>query len=217
VRLDPFYLITDDVSWLARLLPLGVRLVQLRIKDRAEDDVRAAIRVARLICAKFCAQLVVNDFWRLALEEDCDFVHLGQGDLDSADITALRARGVRLGVSTHDEAELDRALSLSPDYVALGPIYPTLLKQMAFAPQGLERIGAWKRRLGAIPLVAVGGLTPERARLALRAGSDSACVVTDILRSAEPENRTREWIEATAHWRIRVFPAQVEAYPELLR
>ena len=201
MKLDPFYLIVDDAGWLERLLPHGAKLVQLRIKGRPEDDVRSQIRAARKLCATFGARLVINDFWRLALEEDCDFVHLGQGDLDGADLAALRAKGVRLGVSTHDEAELDRALSLSPDYIALGPIYPTLLKKMAFAPQGLDRLGDWKRRIGDIPLVAIGGLTPERARLVLRAGADSACVVTDILRNPEPEGRAREWIAATANWR----------------
>ncbi len=201
MKLDPFYLIFDDAAWLERLLPLGAKLVQLRIKDRPEDEVRSQIRAAQKLSTKFGARLVINDFWRLALEEDCDFVHLGQGDLDGADIAALRAKGVSFGVSTHDEAELDRALSLSPDYIALGPIYPTLLKKMSFAPQGLERLGEWKRRIGDTPLVAIGGLTPERARLVLRAGADSACVVTDILRNAEPESRAREWVAATANWR----------------
>jgi thiamine-phosphate pyrophosphorylase len=204
--LDPFYLIVDDARWLERLLPLGAKLVQLRIKDRPENEVRSQIHAARELSTKFGAQLVINDFWLLALEEGCDFVHLGQGDLDGADIAALRAKGVRLGVSTHDEAELDRALSLSPDYIALGPIYPTLLKKMSFAPQGLERLGDWKRRIGDIPLVAIGGLTPERARLVLRAGADSACVVTDILRNPEPEGRAREWVTATANWRAGASP-----------
>lgn len=201
MKLDPFYLIVDNAAWLKRLLLLGVKLVQLRVKEREETQVRAQIRQARDLCAKSGAQLVVNDFWRLALEENCDFVHLGQSDLDGADLPALRAKGVRLGVSTHDEAELDRALSLTPDYVALGPIYPTLLKQMAFAPQGLERISVWRQRSGAIPLVAIGGLTPERAKLVLQAGADSACVVTDILRNSNPADRTRAWVDATAPWR----------------
>ncbi|CCJ07726.1 thiamine phosphate synthase [Methylocystis sp. SC2] len=203
LRLDPFYLIVDDADWLPRLLPQGVRLVQLRLKDRAEPDVRAQIAMARDICARHGAQLVVNDYWRLAIKEGCDFVHLGQGDLDLADIPALRRAGVRIGVSTHDQAELDRALSLAADYVALGPIYPTLLKQMAFAPQGLARIGTWKAQIGATPLVAIGGLTPERAVAALAAGADSACVVTDILRNADPEARAQEWLSATQPWRER--------------
>ena len=203
LRLDPFYLIVDDADWLSRLLPQGVKLVQLRVKDRAEPDVRAQIVTAREMCARRGAQLVVNDYWRLAIEEGCDFVHLGQGDLDAADIPALRRAGVRIGVSTHDEAELGRALSLGADYVALGPIYPTLLKQMDFAPQGLARLGAWKAQIGKTPLVAIGGLTPERAIAALAAGADSACVVTDILRNADPEARTREWLSATQPWRER--------------
>jgi thiamine-phosphate pyrophosphorylase len=201
VRLDPFYLIVDDASWLPRLLPIGVKLVQLRVKDREAPEVRRQVVLARDLCKASGAQLVVNDYWRIAIDEKCDFVHLGQSDLDGADIGALRARHIRLGVSTHDDAELERALSLAPDYVALGPVYPTLLKQMAFAPQGLEKVGLWKKCIGAIPLVAIGGLTPERARAALLAGADSACVVTDILRHANPEERTREWIAATREQR----------------
>lgn len=199
--LDPFYLIVDSAAWLPRLLPGGVRLVQLRVKDRPEAALREEIRAAKALCAQHGAQLVVNDYWRLSIDEGCDFVHLGQGDLDTADIAAIRRHGMRLGVSTHDESELDRALALSPDYVALGPVWPTLLKEMKFAPQGLEKIAEWKRRIGDCPLVAIGGLTPLRASLALAGGADSACVVTDILRNADPEARTREWIAATAPWR----------------
>ncbi len=198
---DPFYLIVDRPDWLARLLPLGVKLVQLRVKDRPEEEVRADIARARDLARAAGAQLVVNDYWRLAIDLGCDFVHLGQGDLDTADIAALRRHGVRLGVSTHDDAELERALALAPDYVALGPVWPTLLKEMAFAPQGLDRLAIWKKRLGRIPLVAIGGLTPGRACLALASGADSACVVTDILRAPDPESRAVEWMAATAPWR----------------
>jgi thiamine-phosphate pyrophosphorylase len=200
-HLDPFYLIVDDAAWLPRLLPFGVKLVQLRVKDRDRSELRAQIAPARDLCKEYDAQLVINDYWRIAIDEGCDFVHLGQTDLDGADIAAIRKSGLRIGVSTHDDRELDRALALAPDYVALGPIYPTMLKQMAFAPQGLDKIALWKKRIGAIPLVAIGGLTPERARAALGAGADSACVVTDILRAPDPEARTREWIAATKDWR----------------
>ena len=110
---------------------------------------------------------------------------------------AIRAADVRVGISTHDDAELDRALALQPDYVALGPIYPTRLKAMPFGPQGLDKIGVWKRRIGTLPLVAIGGLSVERAKLCLAAGADSAAVVTDITLNADPEARTREWIAAT--------------------
>jgi len=198
MRLPRVYPIVDSAGWVQRLLPLGVRLVQLRIKEQPEVSVRAQIREAQAYCAAAGAQLIVNDYWRLALETGCDFVHLGQGDLDEADVVALRRAGVRLGVSTHDEDELERALALQPDYVALGPIYPTLLKQMPWQPQGLARIGEWKRRVGGLPLVAIGGLTLERLAGVYAAGADVAAVVTDIVRAAHPEARIRQWLAAAA-------------------
>jgi thiamine-phosphate pyrophosphorylase len=104
---------------------------------------------------------------------------------------------LKLGVSTHEERELETALAVAPDYVALGPIFPTLLKQMPWAPQGLDKIGLWKRKIGDVPLVAIGGLTPERARQALSAGAQSAAVVTDITLNPDSEGRTREWVATT--------------------
>jgi len=198
MMLAPVYPIVDSAAWIRRLVPAGVRLVQLRIKDRSVAELRAEIRESRDLCQRAGAQLVVNDHWQLALEEGCDCVHLGQGDLDTADVPALRRANVRIGISTHDDAELSRALDLAPDYVALGPIYPTLLKVMAFAPQGLERIGEWKRRVGAIPLVAIGGITLERLPGVLAAGADSAAVVTDIVRNPVPEERMRHWVRQGA-------------------
>ncbi len=191
------YPIVESTAWVARLLPCGARLIQLRIKERPAT-LRAEIRAARALCLGAGAQLVVNDHWQVALEEDCDFVHLGQGDLDTADVPALRRAGVRLGLSTHDEAELERALALEPEYLALGPIYPTVLKAMAFAPQGLERIGQWKRRIGLRPLVAIGGLTLERLPGVFAAGADCAAVVSDIVRNSDPEARMRAWVGAGA-------------------
>jgi len=198
MMLAPVYPIVDSAAWIRRLLPAGVRLVQLRIKEGSREELRAEIRESRDLCGRAGAQLVVNDHWRIALEEGCDFVHLGQGDLDTADVPALRRAKVRIGISTHDEAELARALGLAPDYVALGPIYPTLLKVMAFGPQGLERIGQWKRRIGAIPLVAIGGITLERLPGVLAAGADSAAVVTDVVRNPAPEERMRSWVREGA-------------------
>jgi len=190
------YPIVDSAAWVRRLAPLGVRLVQLRIKGEPQERVRREIREAHECCVAAGMQLIVNDHWQLALEAGCDFVHLGQGDLDDADVPALRRAGVRLGVSTHDEGELSRALTLQPDYVALGPIYPTLLKVMPWPAQGLERITQWKRRIGTIPLVAVGGLTLERLPGVFAAGADVAAVVTDIVRHLNPEARVRDWLSA---------------------
>ena len=196
LALDRFYLIVDSAEWVQRLVPLGVRLVQLRIKGPADSDVRRQVREAKAVCQAHRARLIVNDFWRLALDEGCDFIHLGQGDLDDADLPACRKANLLIGISTHDHAELDRALAADADYVALGPIYPTLLKQMPWTPQGLERIGEWKRRIGDTPLVAIGGLTVERLAGVFAAGADCAAVVTDIVRNPDPEARTRQWLEA---------------------
>jgi thiamine-phosphate pyrophosphorylase len=202
--IDPFYVIVDSAAWIARLLPCGVRLVQLRIKDQPDANVRAEIKEAKALCERHGAQLVVNDYWQQAIDTGCTFIHLGQGDLDTADLAAIRRAGVRFGVSTHDEAELSRALETGPDYIALGPIYPTILKAMAFPPQGLPRLKEWKTKIGKLPLVGIGGITLERVAGVLEAGADSAAVVTDITRNADPEQRARDWVKATRKFAIQI-------------
>ncbi|AZO22550.1 thiamine phosphate synthase [Mesorhizobium sp. M1E.F.Ca.ET.045.02.1.1] len=201
MKLDPFYLIVDSAAWIERLVPLGVKLVQLRIKVQDEASLRREVRTAKAICDRHGCQLIVNDYWRIAIEEDCDFVHLGQEDLAEADVKAIRGAGLKLGLSTHDDAELETALQAEPDYVALGPIYPTILKAMTWAPQGLGRIAIWKQRVGALPLVAIGGLTVERIAGVFAQGAQCAAVVTDITRNTHPEARAAEWLAATAQWR----------------
>lgn len=195
--LGRFYPIFDSADWLNRLIPRGIGMVQLRVKDRPEDEIRAEIIASKRICARHGCQLIVNDHWRLAIELGCDFVHLGQEDLDGADLDAIRGSGLRLGLSTHDRAELERALSLKPDYVALGPIHETILKKMKWAKQGLDRITEWKRLVGPTPLVAIGGMTVERAAPAFAAGADIVSAVTDITLNASPEKRIDQWIAAT--------------------
>ncbi|MEE4012309.1 thiamine phosphate synthase [Roseibium sp. FZY0029] len=201
MKLDPFYPIVDSSDWIERLVPLGIKLVQLRIKDVSDDILRKEIAASRSVCVKHGCQLVVNDYWQLAIEEGCDFVHLGQEDLAAADVAAIRKAGLKLGVSTHDGEELQTALSTEPDYVALGPVYPTILKELKWAPQGVEKIGRWRQQIGSLPLVAIGGLNPERLPGVFENGADIAAVATDITRNADPEARTREWIEATQRWR----------------
>ena len=201
--LDPFYVIVDSAAWIARLLPCGVRLVQLRIKDQPDANVRAEIKEAKALCERHGAQLVVNDYWQQAIDTGCTFIHLGQGDLDTADLAAIRRAGVRFGVSTHDETELCRALETGPDYIALGPIYPTILKAMAFPPQGLPRLKEWKTKIGKLPLVGIGGITLERVAGVLEAGANSAAVVTDITRNADPEQRARDWVKATRGFTVQ--------------
>ena len=198
LTLDRFYPIVDSADWVRRLVGAGARLIQLRVKDRDEAAVAAEARATLAICRAAGATMVVNDHWRVAIEVGAPWVHLGQGDLDEgADVAAIRRAGLKLGVSTHDDSELARALALKPDYVALGPIYPTVLKAMAFAPQGLERVREWKQRVCGLPLVAIGGLNVDRGKACLAAGADVVSVVTDVTLNPDPEARAREWIAAT--------------------
>ncbi|WP_299842429.1 thiamine phosphate synthase [uncultured Paracoccus sp.] len=198
MTLPRFYPIFETADWIGRMLPLGVRLVQLRVKDRPDAETRAEIRRAQALCRAAGALLVVNDHWQLAIDEGCDWIHLGQEDLDGADLSAIRAAGIRLGVSTHDEAELVRALALVPDYIALGPVWPTILKKMKWHQQGVEKLTEWKARIGGIPLIAIGGLNLDRAPLAFAAGADVVSAVTDITLNPDPEARVRDWLRATA-------------------
>jgi thiamine-phosphate pyrophosphorylase len=197
VTLDRFYPVVPNVDWVARLVPIGTRFIQLRIKDQPEAELRRQVREAHAICTAHGAELVVNDFWKIAIEEKCPWVHLGQEDLLDADIKAIHRAGLKLGVSTHDYEELEKGLATDPDYVALGPIWPTLLKKMRFGPQGLERIGEWKKLIRGKPLVAIGGLTLERALQCLKAGADSAAVVGDIVNNADAIAQAKAWIAAT--------------------
>jgi thiamine-phosphate pyrophosphorylase len=200
IRLDPFYPILPDTEWLARLVPLGLKLVQLRIKDQPQPVVSAEIEKAIELCAAHRCQLVVNDYWREAIDLGADFVHLGQEDLAGADLVAVRAAGLKIGVSTHSHTELDAALAAGAEYVALGPIYETKLKAMKWAPQGLSRLAEWRARISC-PLVAIGGITRDRAPAVLSAGADSTAVVTDIVTSEDPDLSVKNWIAATAPWR----------------
>jgi len=190
-----FYPIVPDVAWLSRLVPLGVRTIQLRIKDRTVDDILGQIRESLVVCCAHDCRLIVNDHWQAAIEAGAHDVHLGQEDLAAADLAAIRRAGLRLGLSTHSEEELETALRADPAYVALGPIYETKLKAMQWAPQGLDRITQWKRRIGDLPLVAIGGITPERAGGVLAAGADSVAVISDFMTAPHPEARVKLWLD----------------------
>ena len=198
MSLPRFYPIFDSAAWVARSVRLGTKLVQLRIKDRPDEELRREIFEALDICRRHGAALVVNDYWRLAIELGAEWLHLGQEDMEAADITAIGRAGLRLGISTHDDAELDRALAFAPDYIALGPVYPTILKQMPWAPQGLDRLAEWKRRVGTTPLCAIGGMSVERAPAAFAAGADLIAAVTDITLHADPDARMRDWLRVCA-------------------
>jgi thiamine-phosphate pyrophosphorylase len=177
------------------LAPLGIRTVQLRLKDAAPDEVQREVLMAVKLATTYGMQLIINDYWQAAIDAGAHYIHLGQEDLASADLPAIKQRSIKIGISTHNEDELEIALRAVPDYVALGPIYETKLKAMAWAPQGLDRIRQWKSRIGELPLVAIGGITPERAAGVIAAGADSVAVITDFMAAPHPEARVSLWLD----------------------
>jgi len=195
---DRFYPVVDSVAWVARLTRLGVGTIQLRAKNLDHADALKIVREALAVTRGTSTRLVVNDYWRAAIEARAEHVHLGQEDLADADVKAIRAAGLSLGISTHDDAELKAALAAKPDYVALGPIFPTTLKAMRFAPQGIARITEWKKRIGHVPLVAIGGIKFEQAADIFAAGADSIAVVSDVTQNADPDARVRQWLGTSA-------------------
>ncbi len=194
---DRVYPVVDSLAWVGRLTRLGVGTVQLRAKGLNDADALQIVSDALAITKGSSTKLVVNDYWRAAIVAGAAHVHLGQEDLADADVKAIREAGLTLGLSTHDDDELATALAAKPDYVALGPIFPTTLKAMRFAPQGIPKISVWKQRVGNIPLVAIGGIKLEQAAEIFAAGADSIAVVSDVTQNADPDARVRAWLDAT--------------------
>jgi thiamine-phosphate pyrophosphorylase len=195
---DRFYPVVDSVAWVARLALLGAGTIQLRAKDLDDSEALQLVGDALEIIRGMPAKLVVNDYWRAAIVAGAKHLHLGQEDLADADLKAIRKAGLTLGLSTHDDEELENALRAKPDYIALGPIFPTTLKSMRFAPQGIAKITEWKRRVGDIPLVAIGGIKLEQAPEIFAAGADSIAVVSDVTQNADPDARVRAWLGINA-------------------
>jgi thiamine-phosphate pyrophosphorylase len=195
---DKFYPVVDSVAWVARLAALGVGTIQLRAKDLDDSQALQLVTDALAATRGTATKLVVNAYWRAAIVAGARHLHLGQEDLVDADLKAIRDAGLTLGISTHDDAELETALRADPNYIALGPIFPTTLKSMRFAPQGIAKITEWKRRIGGIPLVAIGGIKFEQADAIFAAGADSIAVVSDVTGNADPDARVRAWLGQNA-------------------
>lgn len=195
---DPFYPVVDSIKWVERLTKLGVGTIQLRAKELDDAGALQIVTDALAVTKGTGTKLVVNDYWRAAVVAGAEHLHLGQEDLADADLSEIRKAKLTLGVSTHDDAELATALAAKPDYIALGPIFFTTLKSMRFAPQGIPKITEWKKRIGAIPLVAIGGIKFEHAAEIFAAGADSIAVVSDVTQNADPDARVRQWLGLSA-------------------
>lgn len=179
------YPVVDSVQWIERLLEVGVRTLQLRIKDKRDEEVEADVVAAITLGRHYNARLFINDYWRLAINHQAYGVHLGQEDLQETDLTAIKAAGLRLGVSTHDGLEIDVALAVKPSYLALGHIFPTQTKQMPSSPQGLQQLARHVARLPDYPTVAIGGISLERAPSVHATGVGSIAVVSAITQAKD--------------------------------
>lgn len=191
------YPVIDSVEWIERLLAAGVRTIQLRIKDRRDEDVEADVIAAVRLGERYQARLFINDYWRLAIKHRAYGVHLGQEDLDIANLDAIRDAGLRLGLSTHDNMEMDRALAARPSYIALGHVFPTQTKQMPSSPQGLAQLAAHVKTLGDYPTVAIGGISIDRVPAVLATGVGSVAVVSAITKAADWRAATAQLLELT--------------------
>ena len=189
------YPAVDSVMWIERLLEAGVRTLQLRIKDKQDHEVEADVVAAIALGKRYAARLFINDYWRLAIKHSAYGVHLGQEDLETTDLSAIRNAGLRLGVSTHDDMEIDVALAARPSYIALGHVFPTQTKQMPSAPQGLPQLTSHVARLQDYPTVAIGGISLARAPQVLATGVGSIAVVSAITQAADWRLATQQLID----------------------
>ncbi|CAM2780024.1 phosphomethylpyrimidine kinase/thiamin-phosphate pyrophosphorylase [Legionella steigerwaltii] len=184
------YPVVDCFSWVEMLLNLGVKTIQLRIKEKTkniEEEMRRSITLAK----KHRATLFINDYWEMALKLNAEAVHLGQSDLDTANLDAIRDQGLLLGVSTHCYFEVARAHAICPSYIAIGPIYPTTSKEMPFLAQGIERLHRWQRTLN-YPLVAIGGINIERMPDVVATGVQGIALISAITQAKDPQRATEQ-------------------------
>ncbi|CAA2105677.1 thiamine phosphate synthase [Variovorax paradoxus] len=193
------YAVLPDAAWVGRMARAGVPTVQLRFKSDDAAAIEREVQSAVDAVQGTGALLFINDHWQVAIAAGAYGVHLGQEDLDALSdesLAQLRASGVRLGVSTHGYAEMVRADKVSPSYIAMGAVYPTTLKKMATAPQGVARLGAYARLLRGYPQVGIGGIDAVRLPEVLATGVGSVAVVRALVAAEDPELTAAQWMAA---------------------
>jgi hydroxymethylpyrimidine kinase/phosphomethylpyrimidine kinase/thiamine-phosphate diphosphorylase len=189
------YPIVDRAQWLERLLPLGVKVIQLRVKDLTGDALKAEIMQCVKMANQYDCQLYINDYWQLAIECGAYGVHLGQEDIDDADLSAIAKAGLRLGLSSHCFYEVARAKTIKPSYIAFGPVYATQTKDMPWVPQGETGLSYWRAQLADFPLVAIGGIHGERFEKVKAQGVDSIAMISAITQAENPEQVCVDFID----------------------
>ncbi len=193
------YPLVDSIDWIGKLLPLGVSTIQLRIKNKSLPELETIIQKSVELAKQYQARLFINDYWEFAIKYGAYGVHLGQEDLDKADLKKIHEANLRLGVSTHSPAEIERVLRFEPSYLAFGPIFLTQTKDMTFEPQGLEKINYWVRQLP-YPIVAIGGINKERLKDVLATGVSGIAMIAAIKEAEDPIALTQFLVKAVGDY-----------------
>lgn len=176
-----FYAVLDrDDEALARTLAAHADVLQIRIKPGTPDEILRVARMARRICDDAGILLFVNDRIDLALAAGADGVHLGQTDVSLAEARSLVRDRLKIGISTHDLAQLQRACAGQPDYAAFGPVFTTRTKANPDPVVGLPGLAAAVRVAGDVPVVAIGGITPRDCNAVFDAGAAAICAISSV-------------------------------------
>ncbi|NHO88696.1 thiamine phosphate synthase [Pseudoteredinibacter isoporae] len=201
------YPVVDRYQWLERLLPLGIHTIQLRIKDLDGQALKEEIEKSIALARESNCRLFINDHWELAIEMGAYGIHLGQEDLDKADLRAISQAGLRLGISNHTHFELIRCLAINPSYIACGPVFATQSKDMPWIPHGLNGLRYWCESLMSFqnrPLVAIGGINRENISEVAQCGSSGIALISAITEAESPEKATRELLQMIEHAREKI-------------
>ncbi|WP_367670796.1 thiamine phosphate synthase [Sodalis-like secondary symbiont of Drepanosiphum platanoidis] len=195
-----FYPIVNSISWLVCMLDCGVKIIQLRIKNKSKIYIEKSIEASVLLGNHYNAKIFINDYWQLAIRYRAYGVHLGQEDMIQANKILIRQSKLRLGLSTHNEEELNRSLSWNPSYIALGHIFPTSTKNMLSKPQGLKKLKYWVNKLKNIPTVAIGGINLNSLNSVLDSGVGGISVISAIIKSKNWRKETKNFMEKISKW-----------------
>jgi hydroxymethylpyrimidine kinase/phosphomethylpyrimidine kinase/thiamine-phosphate diphosphorylase len=197
------YPIVDNSQWLEKLLPLGIKTIQLRIKNKENSELENEIKRSVALAKKYQANLFINDYWELAIRYNANGVHLGQEDLDTANIEMIRNAGLCFGISTHSDAEVARADALKPSYIAFGSIFPTTSKVMPYPAQGIQQLKRLRHQLLNYPLVAIGGINLERLPEVLAAHVDGIAVISAITQAENPIEMAKKLIAVISTFSLK--------------
>ena len=186
------YPVVDSLAWLERLKPLGLNIIQLRVKGLSGDALETTIKAAIELYRDSNTRLFINDHWQLAIKHGAYGIHLGQEDVADADLSAIANAGIRLGISSHGIYEFLASQQLKPSYLAFGAIFPTTTKDMTGQIQGLDNLRMIMNTQPNQPMVAIGGINHSNIDAVVTTGVDSIAVVTAITEAESPEQVVAE-------------------------